>query len=95
VLIFERIREELRAGKGVVGALNAGFGKVWLTLIDTHLTTIISAAFLFLFGSGPIRGFAITLVVGLLANLFTAVFVSRVIFDFGLAGKQKVTELSI
>jgi preprotein translocase subunit SecD len=95
VLIFERIREELRAGKGVVGALNAGFGKAFLTIIDTNLTTIIAAAFLFLFGSGPIRGFAVTLAVGLIANLFTAVFVSRLIFDVGLAGKQKVTELSI
>jgi preprotein translocase subunit SecD len=95
VLIFERIREELRAGKGVVGALNVGFGKAFLTIIDTNLTTIISAAFLFLFGSGPIRGFAVTLAVGLIANLFTSVFVSRLIFDVGLAGKQKVTELSI
>lgn len=95
VLIFERIREELRAGKGVVGALNAGFTKAFLTIIDTHLTTIISACFLFLFGSGPVRGFAVSLVVGLLANLFTSVFVSRVIFDLSLAGKQKVTEISI
>jgi preprotein translocase subunit SecD len=95
VLIFERIREELRAGKGVVGALNAGFGKAFLTIVDTNLTTIIAAAFLFLFGSGPIRGFAVTLAVGLIANLFTSVFVSRLIFDVGLAGKQKVTELSI
>jgi protein-export membrane protein SecD len=95
VLIFERIREELRAGKGVVGALNAGFGKAFLTIIDTNLTTIIAAAFLFLFGSGPVRGFAVTLAVGLIANLFTSVFVSRLIFDVGLARKQKVTELSI
>jgi preprotein translocase subunit SecD len=95
VLIFERIREELRAGKGVVAALNAGFGKAFLTIIDTNLTTIIAAAFLFLFGSGPIRGFAVTLAVGLIANLFTSVFVSRLIFDVGLARKQKVTELSI
>jgi preprotein translocase subunit SecD len=95
VLIFERIREELRAGKGVVAALNAGFGKAFLTIIDTNLTTIIAAAFLFLFGSGPIRGFAVTLAIGLIANLFTSVFVSRLIFDVGLASKQKVTELSI
>jgi preprotein translocase subunit SecD len=95
VLIFERIREELRAGKGVVGALNAGFGKAFLTIVDTNLTTIIAAAFLFLFGSGPVRGFAVTLAVGLIANLFTSVFVSRLIFDVGLARKQKVTELSI
>ena len=95
VLIFERIREELKAGKAVIAALNAGFGKAFLTIIDTNLTTIIAAAFLFAFGRGPVRGFAITLAVGLLANLFTSVFVSRLIFDFGLSGKQKVQELSI
>jgi len=95
VLIFERIREELRAGKGVVGALNAGFGKAVLTIVDTNFTTIIAAAFLFLFGEGPIQGFAITLGVGLMANLFTSVFVSRLIFDMGLSGKKKVEELSI
>ena len=95
VLIFERIREELRAGKGVVGALNAGFAKAFLTLIDTNLTTIIAAAFLFLFGRGPVQGFAVTLAIGLVANLFTSVFVSRLIFDFGLAGKKQVKELSI
>jgi len=95
VLIFERIREELKAGKAVIAALNAGFGKAFLTIIDTNLTTIIAAAFLFAFGRGPVRGFAVTLAVGLLANLFTSVFVSRLIFDFGLAGKQKVQELSI
>ena len=95
VLIFERIREELRAGKPVVSALNAGFGKAFLTIIDTNLTTIIAAAFLFLFGSGPVRGFAVTLAVGLIANLFTSVFVSRLLFDLSLTRKQKVTELSI
>ncbi len=95
VLIFERIREELKAGKAVIAALNAGFGKAFLTIIDTNLTTIIAAAFLFAFGRGPVRGFAITLAVGLLANLFTSVFVSRLIFDFTLSGKQKVQELSI
>ena len=95
VLIFERIREELAAGKGVVGALNAGFGKGVLTIIDTNLTTIIAAAFLFLFGRGPVRGFAVTLAIGLMANLFTSVFVSRLIFDLGLAGKKQVKELSI
>ena len=95
VLIFERIREELREGKAVVAALNAGFGKAFLTIIDTNLTTIIAAAFLFLFGRGPVRGFAVTLAIGLLANLFTSVFVSRLIFDLGLRRKQNVQELSI
>ena len=95
VLIFERIREELRAGKAVVAALNAGFGKAFLTIIDTNLTTIIAAAFLFLFGRGPVRGFAVTLAIGLLANLFTSVFVSRLIFDLTLRRKQQVKEMSI
>ena len=95
VLIFERIREELREGKPVVAALNAGFGKAFLTIIDTNLTTIIAAAFLFLFGRGPVRGFAVTLAIGLLANLFTSVFVSRLIFDLTLRRKQQVRELSI
>ena len=95
VLIFERIREELREGKAVVAALNAGFGKAFLTIIDTNLTTIIAAAFLFLFGRGPVRGFAVTLAIGLLANLFTSVFVSRLIFDLTLWRKQQVKEMSI
>src|SRR5262249_12745069 len=80
VLIFERIREEMRNGKVVASAVDLGFGKAFLTIIDTHVTTIVSAIFLFVFGTGPIRGFAVTLVIGLLANLFTAIFVSRTIF---------------
>jgi preprotein translocase subunit SecD len=95
VLIFERIREELRAGKAIVSAVDAGFGKAWWTIVDTHVTTIVSCAFLFLFGTGPVRGFAVTLVVGLLANVFTAVFVSRVIFDYELSGKRQLKTLSI
>jgi preprotein translocase subunit SecD len=95
VLIFERIREELRAGKTVIAAVEAGFGKAWWTIVDTHVTTIVSCLFLFWFGgSGPVKGFAITLVIGLVANVFTAVFVSRTIFDYELSGKP-VTELSI
>jgi preprotein translocase subunit SecD len=81
VLIFERIREEIRAGKAASAAVDQGFGHAWITIVDTHVTTIVSAAILFLFGSGPVKGFAVTLTFGLLANLFTAVFVSRVIFD--------------
>jgi preprotein translocase subunit SecD len=81
VLIFERIREEIRAGKAAPAAVDQGFGHAWITIVDTHVTTIVSAAFLFFFGTGPVKGFATTLVFGLLANLFTAVFVSRVIFD--------------
>jgi preprotein translocase subunit SecD len=95
VLIFERIREELRAGKAVPAAIDAGFGKAWWTIVDTHVTTIVSCLFLFLFGTGPVRGFAVTLVIGLMANLFTAVFVSKTIFDYEMAARKQVTALSI
>jgi len=95
VLIFERIREELRAGKAVIAAVDTGFSKAWWTIVDTHVTTVVSCAFLFLFGEGPVRGFAVTLVIGLIANVFTAVFVSKTIFDYELSGKRRLTELSI
>lgn len=95
VLIFERIREELRAGKSVPAAVDAGFGKAWWTIVDTHVTTIVSCLFLFLFGTGPVKGFAITLVIGLFANVFTAVWVSRAIFDWELSGRRQITALSI
>src|ERR1700759_2842513 len=95
VLIFERIREELRAGKSPAAAVDQGFGHAWTTIIGTHVTTIVSAAILFIFGTGPVRGFAVTLTFGLLANLFTAVFVSRVIFDPHLNKKQRGEALSI
>jgi preprotein translocase subunit SecD len=95
VLIFERIREELRAGKTAAVAVQQGFGHAWITIVDTHVTTIVSAAILFLFGTGPVQGFAVTLTFGLLANLFTAVFVSRTIFDAILASKERGAALSI
>lgn len=95
VLIFERIKEELRAGKAIPAAVDTGFGKAFLTIIDTHLTTIVSCAFLFIFGTGPVKGFAITLSIGLIANIFTAVFVSKSIFDFGIARNPRMAELSI
>jgi preprotein translocase subunit SecD len=95
VLIFERIREELRAGKAPSAAVEHGFARAWLTIIDTHITTIVSALILFLFGTGPVRGFAVTLAFGLFANLFTAVFVSRVIFETILSKKQRNEALSI
>ncbi|MCU1234923.1 MAG: protein-export rane protein SecD, partial [Candidatus Solibacter sp.] len=95
VLIFERIREELRSGKSVIAAVDAGFGKAWWTIVDTHVTTVVSCAFLFLFGEGPVRGFAVTLTIGLIANIFTAVFVSKTIFDYELSGRRQLTELSI
>jgi preprotein translocase subunit SecD len=95
VLIFERIREELRNGKTPPSAVDQGFSHAWITIVDTHVTTIVSAAILFIFGTGPVKGFATTLTFGLLANLFTAVFVSRVIFDWVLSRKQRGEALSI
>jgi preprotein translocase subunit SecD len=95
VLIFERIREEVRAGKTPAQAVDQGFAHAWITIVDTHVTTIVSAAILFLFGTGPVKGFATTLVVGLFANLFTAVFVSRVIFDSHVNHKLVGQKLSI
>lgn len=88
VLIFERIREELQTGKTVASAVEVGFDRAFVTIIDTHVTTIVSSAFLFVFGTSLIRGFAVTLVLGLLANLFTAVYVSRTIFMWSLSRKQ-------
>jgi preprotein translocase subunit SecD len=95
VLIFERIREELRNNKSASAAVDQGFDKAWTTIVDTHVTTVVSAIILIFVGSGPVRGFAITLTFGLLANLFTAVFVSRVIFDAILTRKQRGEALSI
>jgi len=95
VLIFERIREELRNGKTPPSAVDQGFSHAWITIVDTHVTTIVSAAILFIFGTGPVKGFATTLTFGLLANLFTAVFVSRFIFDWVLSRKQRGEALSI
>ena len=95
VLIFERIREELRSGKTVPSAVDQGFTRAFITIIDTHVTTIVSSLFLFVFGTSTIRGFAVTLVIGLLVNLFSAVYVSRTIFIWLLSRKQKVESLSI
>ena len=94
VLVFERIREELRAGRTVRSAIDQGFDRAFTSIIDTHVTTLISAMFLFEFGTGPIKGFAITLIFGLVASLFTSVFVSRWIFDLVLS-RRKVATLSI
>lgn len=95
VLIFERMREELRAGKNVASAVEIGFDKAFITIIDTHVTTIISALILYMYGSGPIRGFAVTLILGLLINLFSAVFVSRTIFMWLLHRNPDMKQLSI
>src|SRR6267154_2383152 len=95
VLVFERIREELRNGKSPASAVQTGFDKAFLTIIDTHVTTVVSAFFLFLFGTGPIRGFAITLTIGLIANVFTAIYVSKTIFEYHLTKMDRQAELSI
>jgi preprotein translocase subunit SecD len=95
VLVFERIREELRNGKSAASAVDAGFDKAFLTIIDTHVTTVVSAFFLFLFGTGPIRGFAITLTIGLIANVFTAIYVSKTIFQYHLGKMDREAALSI
>jgi preprotein translocase subunit SecD len=95
VLVFERIREELRHGRTVKSAIEAGFGKALSSVMDANITTLIAALFLFQFGTGPIRGFAVTLSIGILASLFTAIFVSRWIFDLVLAGRKRVDRLSI
>jgi len=96
VLIFERIREELAANRTARQAVNAGFRRVFITIVDTHVTSLIAAAFLFQFGTGPIRGFATTLFFGLISNVFTAVFVSRTLFEAILSRKPAgTTELSI
>jgi len=95
VLVFERIREELRSGKANASAVSSGFDRAFLTIIDTHITTLVSAAFLFLFGTGPVKGFAITLVIGLLANLFTSIYVSRAIFDWHISRMERQGVLSI
>jgi preprotein translocase subunit SecD len=94
ILIFERIKEELRLGKKVRSAVESGFGRVFSTILDTNITTLVAALFLFQFGTGPLRGFAVTLAIGLLANIFTATFVSRTIFSVFLS-RREVAQLSI
>src|SRR5579875_172124 len=95
VLVFERIREELRHGKAPGAAVAAGFEHAFRTILDTHVTTVAAAAILFTFGTGPIKGFAVTLTIGLIANLFTSVYVSRTIFDYVLSRRQKGEALSV
>ncbi len=95
VLVFERIREELDVGKTVKSAIEAGFARAFGTILDANLTTLIAALFLFQFGTGPVKGFAVTLSIGILASVFTAVFVSRTLYMMILAGKDRVESLSI
>jgi protein-export membrane protein SecD len=94
VLIFERIREELRNGKSVRTAIDVGYDRAFRTILDSHVTVLISAAFLFQFGTGPIKGFAITLALGLIANMFTAVFFTRMVYDW-ITHRRSLTRLSI
>jgi preprotein translocase subunit SecD len=94
VLIFERIKEEIAAQRGARAAVKESFSRVFLTLFDTHVTSLIAAAFLFQFGTGPIRGFATTLFVGLLTNLFTSIFVSRTLFELALQ-RQPATQATL
>jgi preprotein translocase subunit SecD len=95
VLIFERIREELRVGKTVRSAIETGFSRAFGTILDANLTTLIAALFLFQFGTGPVKGFAVTLSIGIFASVFTAVFVSRTIYMLLLSGRDRVQTLSI
>jgi len=95
VLIFERIKEELEAQRGVRASINAGFARVFWTLVDTHVAALISCVFLFNFGTGPIRGFAVTLFIGLISNLFTSIFVSKTLFEVALGRRHQVATLSI
>ncbi|MCP5103673.1 MAG: protein translocase subunit SecD [bacterium] len=95
VLVFERIKEDLRAGKAPKSAIDSGFKKAFVTIFDANLTTIIAAVFLFQFGTSTIKGFAVTLMIGIVASMFTAIFVSRVIFDLVYAGRKKLTDISI
>jgi preprotein translocase subunit SecD len=94
VLIFERIKEEMGLGKSARAAVNAGFDRVWWTIVDTHVSSLIAALLLLQFGTSTIRGFALTLIIGLLANVFTAVFVSRTMFEL-LIGRKQTHALSI
>ena len=95
VLVFERIREELRAGNLPAPAVDTSFRRVFITLVDTHLAALLSAAFLFIFGTGAIKGFAVTLVIGLVSNMFTSIFVSRTLFEFVLRWRGRGGTLSI
>ena len=95
VLIFERIREELEQGKTVASAVEQGFSKAFSTILDCNVTTLVAAFFLFSYGTGPVKGFAVTLTIGLLASMFTAVFISRQLFELVLRARRGAETLSI
>ena len=94
IIIYERIREELRAGKSVRSAVEAGFGRAFWTVFDAHITALVAGIVLYSYGSGPIRGFAVTLMIGVAANLFTSVWLSRAMFDY-VVGRRQLSTLSI
>jgi preprotein translocase subunit SecD len=94
VLIFERIREELNIGKTPRAAVDSGYDRATLTILDANVTTLIAALVLFQFGTGPVKGFAVTLSLGVIASLFTALILTRMVFDYYLM-KRKTKHLSI
>jgi preprotein translocase subunit SecD len=94
VIIFERIREEIRLGRQVGAAIATGFSKAWITILDANVTTLISGLVLFQYGTGPIKGFAVTLCIGLVTSVFTAMVVTRLCFDL-YPGERRVQQLSI
>ncbi len=94
VLIFERIREELRSGKTIRAAIDAGYGRAFITILDANITTLLTAIVLYQFGTGPIQGFAVTLMIGIIASMFTAIVVTRFIFDY-ITSKHELKQLSI
>jgi len=94
VLIFERAREEMRLGKTPRAVIETGYGKAFITILDTHITTLIAALFLFQFGTGPVKGFAVTPTIGLIYSIFTAVFVTRIVFDYFI-WNRKIKRISI
>jgi len=95
IIVYERIREELRAGKSARGAVEAGFGRAFWTIFDAHVTNLVAGIVLYSFGTGPIRGFAVTLMIGIVANLFTSVWLSRAMFDFYVGRRSSSAHLSI
>jgi preprotein translocase subunit SecD len=95
IIIFERIREELRTGKTVRASIDSGFSRAFRTVVDTHVTVLVSGFILYEFGTGPVKGFAVTLMIGIAASLFTAVFFTRFLFDLLYTGRRRVESLSI
>jgi protein-export membrane protein SecD len=95
IIIYERVREELRAGKSVRGAVDAGFSRAFWTVFDAHVTNFVAAFVLMEYGTGPIRGFAIMLLIGVVCNLFTSTWVSRLMFDYWIGRRRSTATLSI